>query len=351
MGNQPVGRASAVVGLALIVAACGASDPSASGPAAAIASAPPAPVASPSRPASTPTASPTAGATPAPIVVPAASLEPALKQVWQAGGPPPPKDGACCVTLAPDGAIWASTGFGSSFWIIGQDGKPVEQWGSQGSGDGQFDFVVQANGYGAVAFGPDGTFYVADTANHRVQKFDKDRTFIKAWGTFGSEDGEFVTPASIASDSSGLVYVADWDRLDVQVFTAEGAFLRKLASGYKGYFIATDPNGRLYADDGSMIRVFDTDGKQLPGFDLSATGWYAGGMAFDAAGNMYVSLITTYGPARIETKATYELDASGKLIHAWPGQADSLALSPDGSALYSSFYRDPFIRKLALPTP
>jgi sugar lactone lactonase YvrE len=294
---------------------------------------------------------PTAAPTPIPIAVAAAPLEPALKELWQARGPRPPRDGACCVTLAPDGRVWASTEFGSSFWIVAADGTSVEPWGSQGSGDGQFNFVVQESGYGDVAFDPDGSFYVADTANHRVQKFDKDRALIKAWGTFGHDDGQFVTPATIASDGRGRVYVSDWDRLDIQVFRSDGTFVQTLSPAAETYFIAVDPTGRLFVDDGPSIRVFDRDGRQVPGFDLSATGWLAGGMAFDAAGHLYVSLITGYGPGRIETKAIYELDSSGKVVHAWPGQADALALDPDGQALYSSFYLDPFIRKLALPAP
>jgi hypothetical protein len=53
------------------------------------------------------------------------------------------------------------------------------QWGSTGSGDGEFD-----NPYG-VAVAASGNFYVADSDNHRIQKFDSSGTFLTQWGSSG----------------------------------------------------------------------------------------------------------------------------------------------------------------------
>lgn len=269
---------------------------------------------------------------------------------WQVGGPKPPREGGCCVTVAPDGKIWVPAGFDSTFWIIDRNGKYLESWGTPGSSDGQFNFIVGSDGWGAVAFDPDGTFYVADTRNRRVQKFDKDRHFVKAWGSFGTDDGQFATPATIASDGKGHVYVTDVARLDVQEFSSDGTFIRTLASGARVPFMATDREGRLYADDGQLILVFDADGNALPRIDLSSTGAKASGMAFDAAGHLYVAMVSSYD-SPIEGKAIYELDAAGAVLHAWPGDGDSLALDPMGGALYSSLFPNAFIRKLAFPKP
>lgn len=350
MGEHQVGRATVVIGLALIVAACSPSIPANSGSTAQNTAASSALVAPISPAASKPAPSPTAAPTPAPIVIAAAPLEPALKQLWQVGGPKPPKDGGCCVTVAPDGKIWVAAMHDSTFWIIDSNGKYLESWGQSGDGDGQFNFVVKTDGFGAIAFDPDGTFYVADTGNHRIQKFDNDRQFVKAWGEFGTDDGQFATPSIVVSDGRGHVYVQDLDRLDVQEFTSDGAFIRTLASGAHVYFIATDVQGHLYVDDDSMIRIFDAEGMQLPSMDLSSAGAKASGMAFDAEGHLYVATVSSYSTP-IQTKAIYEIDASGAVLHAWPGKADAVALDPNGGALYSSFFVDPFIRKLALPTP
>ncbi len=80
----------------------------------------------------------------------------------------------------------------------------VTKWGSQGSGDGEFTNPVGA------AVDSSGNVYVADTGNHRIQKFDTSGGFVIKWGSQGAGDGEFSYPYGVAVDSSGNVYVADY---------------------------------------------------------------------------------------------------------------------------------------------
>ncbi len=47
------------------------------------------------------------------------------------------------------------------------------------------------------------------------------------WGTEGSGDGQFQTPEDLAVDSLGNVYVVDGEVHRVQKFTSDGAFLAK----------------------------------------------------------------------------------------------------------------------------
>ena len=64
-----------------------------------------------------------------------------------------------------------------------------------------------------------GKVYVADSRNQRVQVFSSAGTFLFKWGSQGSGDGQFQFPVGIAVDGSGRVYVVDVNNNRVQVFS------------------------------------------------------------------------------------------------------------------------------------
>ena len=77
-----------------------------------------------------------------------------------------------------------------------------------------------------AAQAPDGTVYVVDATDDRVAYFDADGTFRGQWGTAGSGDGQFTSPTSVAVTADGqTVYVTDSGNQRVQVFDAAGTFL------------------------------------------------------------------------------------------------------------------------------
>lgn len=77
-----------------------------------------------------------------------------------------------------------------------------------------------------MAITPSGDIFVTDGyGNRRVVHFDKDGKFVKAWGHYGSEPGQFVLPHAIVLDSQGRLYVADRNSGRIQVFNQEGRFL------------------------------------------------------------------------------------------------------------------------------
>lgn len=73
--------------------------------------------------------------------------------------------------------------------------------------------------------GPDGSTYVTDGyGNSRVAKYDKNGKWIKNWGSRGTGPGQFNIVHGIAIDALGNVYVADEGNKRVQVFDSEGIF-------------------------------------------------------------------------------------------------------------------------------
>ena len=59
---------------------------------------------------------------------------------------------------------------------------------------------------------------MAEWSNHRIQKFTSDGVFLTKWGTEGSGDGQFRDPWGVAVDSAGNVYVADTYNHRIQKF-------------------------------------------------------------------------------------------------------------------------------------
>jgi len=76
-----------------------------------------------------------------------------------------------------------------------------------------------------VALDADNNLYVTDTYNNRVEVFDADGNFIRAWGKAGDRPGTFMRPKGIAVDVDGHVWVADAMQDRVQCFTPEGQLL------------------------------------------------------------------------------------------------------------------------------
>jgi uncharacterized protein (TIGR03663 family) len=159
---------------------------------------------------------------------------------------------------------------------------PVAVWGGAGTGDGQF------NNPRNVAIGPDGSVYVADGGNHRIQKFSSEGEFITAWGHMcrmfegraGCQEadgaGGLYDPWGLAVDGDGFVYVADTWNHRIQKFDGDGQFVtmwgthgvQEQATEGAGLFwgpraVAVGPQGRIYVTDtgNKRVQLFMPDGQ------------------------------------------------------------------------------------------
>jgi DNA-binding beta-propeller fold protein YncE len=113
-----------------------------------------------------------------------------------------------------------------------------------------------------VAVDNDGNVYVTDTYNNRVEIFDADGQFIRAWGKNGDGPGKFSKPKGIAIDGDGHVWVADPMQDRVQVFTPEGKLLIYFGmhGTLPGQFrdiagLAIDKNNRVFTSEQFPGRV------------------------------------------------------------------------------------------------
>ena len=104
----------------------------------------------------------------------------------------------------------------------------------------------------------------------RVLKFGADGKFIKQWGSKGTGPGEFFAAHSIEIDANDTLYIADRENMRIQLFDADGNYQTEwkfnamvcgiylhtdgfmyMTSGFDGEFAKLDMTGKLLGSLGS----------------------------------------------------------------------------------------------------
>ena len=158
----------------------------------------------------------------------------------------------------------------------------------------------------AIAVDPEGSIYVVDTGNHRVQKFgwvDKSACpdcparsdgkrlgFLATWGSLGTRSGDFKYPRDIAFDAEGNSFVLDAGNERVQKFDRASAFVGEY--------------GRLFGSRGGIFT------------DLVSIAW-----SRDRLGYVYL-----LGAGCLVQQ--FQLD--GTLVNSWPAIAPESGLCEPG---------------------
>ena len=166
-----------------------------------------------------------------------------------------------------------------------------------------------------LAVDPGGELYVSDGyGNARVHKFTADGRLLLSWGEPGSGPGQFRLPHGIAVDRQGTVYVADRENSRVQLFTPDGKFLAEWTDVARPCQVFLDGPGNVYVAElgfrggmwpgtsppgadapGGRVSVFDRQGKLLARWGGGANPCAAGdffaphGICVDSQGAVYVA--------------------------------------------------------------
>lgn len=149
----------------------------------------------------------------------------------------------------------------------------------------------------AIAVASDGSVYVSDFVGDRVFRVAANGALVAVAGGGSAGDGPATKaflnhPSGLALDRDGNLYIADSQGTAVRRIDRHGNLSTVLSRVPAPFGLALDSSGRLYVstfygdirriDAGGSTTYLDTSSVRPPA-------WLPGYMAFDAAGNLYIS--------------------------------------------------------------
>ena len=132
---------------------------------------------------------------------------------------------------------------------------------------------------------------VSENKNHCVSVFHPSGKKLRSFGTQGSGDGQFNCPMGVTLDNEDNILVADSKNSSIQKFSADGTFLAAFRRILRPTDIAfSSINGRLYVVDGDILYVLSLDFRILAvGKPKGKTVGYEG-VECDKCGRVYLAV-------------------------------------------------------------
>ena len=201
-----------------------------------------------------------------------------------------------------DGSLWATDVGAHVVMKLNPAGEVLLTLGTRGEA-GEWNEAAgsrKLNQPNDVAIAANGDVFVVQghtpgpRGDARVLKFDRTGKFIKSWGGKGTGPGQFDVAHGAAIDAKGLLWVMDRENQRIQVFDADGAFVREMK--YKGLpcsvAIGRDAVYMVNGFAGQLLRL-DLGGKVLAATGKPGTGLGEFGeahfLAISPKGDLYVA--------------------------------------------------------------
>lgn len=254
------------------------------------------------------------------------------------------------IAVAPDNSLYVADSRNHRILHYSADGELLQTWGVYADGTLAPAPAGAFNEPWGVAVGPDGSVYVSDTWNHRIQKFTAEGRPLLSWGTFGfSSESKlnFYGPRGVEVSADGKVFVADTGNKRIVVFDSNGNYITEFGrAGFGvGEFdepvdVAISPNGLVFVTDtwNQRVQVFagSADGTMyLPLQQWDIAGWYGTSVEnkpFIAVNPVNLNVLIT-DP---EAFRVIEFTTEGAFVRVW-GQ---FSQGPDGFVLPSGIAVD-----------
>jgi DNA-binding beta-propeller fold protein YncE len=173
------------------------------------------------------------------------------------------------VAISPGGQwIYVADTWNHRIQKFSADGVPVMAWGIP-----NYD-PVSSDPYGlwgprGIAVDSQGHVLVVDTGNKRIVIYDENGNFISQFGGAGANAGQFDEPVGLGLDAQGNLYVADTWNHRIQVFvpnadkTIYTASFQWDIAGWSSEsldnkpYLAVDQNQHIFATDPDAFRIIE----------------------------------------------------------------------------------------------
>jgi DNA-binding beta-propeller fold protein YncE len=289
---------------------------------------------------------------------------------------PPGLSAPRAIAIGQEGDLYVADSRNHRILHIAPDGSLLHQWGSFADiamGNAPLGTFYEPWG---VAVGPDGSVYVSDTWNHRVQKFTPDGVPLTSWGQYGQPipdmpetQSSFWGPRGVAVDSEGRVFVADTGNKRIVIFDEDGNYITQFGTGGFDPGQFDEPVGVAIASDGTVY-VTDTWNQRVQSFTPSADGmsyiplqqWDVNAWFGQSLENKPFIAVSEDGQVFITDPEGYrviQFTSTGEFVRTWGdfgigtdeiGLAAGVAVAPDG-AIWVTDAGNNRLMKFILPSP
>jgi len=172
-------------------------------------------------------------------------------------------------------------------------------WGGEGrilkySTSGDFITSWNTSVCDGVGVDENGNVYVCGRGeNDHISKYNSSGQLIKEWGSYGSGNGQFNFPMSIVIDKNGNIYVSEHWGGRVQKFDNNGNYLLQWSLSDQGCGIAVDNKGYVYVgyESDGTVNKFTGEGSLIT--QVCKTGEWIWGSVVTVDDNYNVYLVTT----------------------------------------------------------
>jgi hypothetical protein len=166
------------------------------------------------------------------------------------------------IRVDPRGNVWTTDAASSMVYKFSPDGKKLMQIEVGGQ-----PTPCRNNFCGTtdIAFARNGHLFISDGySNARILEYTADGTKVREWGSSGTGPGQFRLPHSIQIDDNDVIYVADRENGRIERFDTRGTFLGEWPQYGKTFglkvdgdaiWLATQPRDLPNLSPGWLLKV------------------------------------------------------------------------------------------------